>query len=509
MKLIVRFVCVIFFIFSLHAKPKVTVVIVIDQFAEHYVKKLEPYWHAGLHDLFTHGIVFTNAHQPHGIPATAVGHTGLATGVLPNVHGIVDNVWYDDAGKKVHAYKDVFSRVPTINKIFMHINPHNRAIALSYKQRSALAMAGKEIPALWLSEENGLFISSQKTPSVDEVLTTINRNPLLKPHPLNWPLTYKDSQFYDPHQFPFIKDYSFASAPSLIGRSAKKSDFLFALEKMPMINELLLSMALEFIEQELPSLADGSLLLWVSLSSLDKLGHVYGPQSLEAIDTLYHFDKYIGDFMHKLQKIVNPKDTLYVLTADHGVLPIPEIAQKMGLKSRRLIRNTELTKLNTTLQKEFNIPNAVTVLDPPFIVINHEKIKSAHQEETVVTQRIKELLEQVPGIKKVYTPTELFESHPHAYSSTALLQNQLYPGRTSDLIIEVTPGTLFSKYEHGTGHNTPDEANTHIPLVIYQAGTFENKKIIERVTAPQLASTLQELLTGIPAHAPMLQALLT
>jgi predicted AlkP superfamily pyrophosphatase or phosphodiesterase len=41
------------------------------------------------------GTVFANAHYQHANTETIVGHSTLATGAQPSVHGMTGNVWFD------------------------------------------------------------------------------------------------------------------------------------------------------------------------------------------------------------------------------------------------------------------------------------------------------------------------------------------------------------------------------------------------------------------------------
>ena len=87
--------------------PQLTIIFVIDQFAAHYLTKLDGYLHDGLHTLLKNGVVYTNAFYPHAALETAVGHTTLGTGALPggpagSGHGIVANSWITP-DEKSHA----------------------------------------------------------------------------------------------------------------------------------------------------------------------------------------------------------------------------------------------------------------------------------------------------------------------------------------------------------------------------------------------------------------------
>src|SRR5690242_21581844 len=80
--------------------PKLAVIIVVDQFAHHYLKKVRPFLRGGLKKLLDNGVEYINAHYPHAMPATAPGQTTLNTGVEPKDHGVVVNYWHDANNEK-------------------------------------------------------------------------------------------------------------------------------------------------------------------------------------------------------------------------------------------------------------------------------------------------------------------------------------------------------------------------------------------------------------------------
>src|ERR1700730_4050862 len=94
--------------------PRLTVVLVVDQFAHHYIDKLHTQLKHGLKYLLTHGVNYTNAYWPAGQPGTATGHAGLNTGVHADYHGYVSNNWYEN-GKKVGCDDDESDNALVIN----------------------------------------------------------------------------------------------------------------------------------------------------------------------------------------------------------------------------------------------------------------------------------------------------------------------------------------------------------------------------------------------------------
>src|SRR5258708_31371875 len=79
-----------FYAFSAQ-KPKITIIFVVDQMAYSYIPKLRSNFQYGFKTLLDNGINYTNAYHPHGMPATATGHTALSTGTFAKDHGIIAN----------------------------------------------------------------------------------------------------------------------------------------------------------------------------------------------------------------------------------------------------------------------------------------------------------------------------------------------------------------------------------------------------------------------------------
>src|SRR5579863_4833666 len=89
------------------AKPKLVVLIVVDQMRGDYVDKFQAQWTGGLKRLVEEGAWFRDAAYPYAATETCVGHATISTGALPATHGMVANAWWDrDAQKMVTCTSD-------------------------------------------------------------------------------------------------------------------------------------------------------------------------------------------------------------------------------------------------------------------------------------------------------------------------------------------------------------------------------------------------------------------
>lgn len=518
-----------------HRSPRLTIVFVVDQLSYCHMQKLNNHFTGGIKSLLDDGIVYTNAYYPHAMPATATGHAALNTGVFAKDHGIIGNSWFDVEGNRINCDDDAASSAAVFaqeglydygksahrcmvdgisDQFILQSKPRAqyKVFGLSLKSRSAIATANKLGKAIWFDEGTGRFTSSKAYfKELPAWLTQFNKeHGVDKLTDLLWtPFYNKSSAAY---AFANIKNYDFATnnAPSLIGRRMSREQFgnesendTYAVkgfndifQHTPHANKLIFELAKSCIRSNFNAKKNDRLLVWINLSSLDKVGHVYGPESMEAIDTIYHLDNQIKNFMQFVRKKVKPVDLLYAFTADHGVEPIPELLNQRGLQSaHRVIYKDIIQKMNRLIQENYGIADIVANIKVPQVFLREDKmaILEHDKQEKIITE-LKNFLVSQPGIKNVWTFSELSKACMQPYEIESFYKNQLYPGRSGRLTFQLFPFTLFTKYAGGAAHRTPYEQNTHVPLILYQKGRLENKKLYQRVWTLQFANTLAQLL---------------
>ncbi|HEV2600878.1 MAG TPA: hypothetical protein VGT41_01140 [Candidatus Babeliales bacterium] len=99
-----------------------------------------------------------------------------------------------------------------------------------------------------------------------------------------------------------------------------------------------------------------------------------------------------------------------------------------------------------------------------------------------------------PGVKQVWYYTELEQACFHENQLESYFKNQFYPGRSGQIIIQTDPYNILTEFKTGASHCTPYEANTHVPLIIYQKGVYEKQAVNEKVSTTQLANTVAHIL---------------
>src|SRR5688500_16718327 len=87
-------------------KPKLVVVLSVDQMRGDYVDRFRHQWTRGLHRLVTEGAWFRQADYPYYNTVTCAGHASISTGTVPAVHGMVLNQWWERNNSRIVACTD-------------------------------------------------------------------------------------------------------------------------------------------------------------------------------------------------------------------------------------------------------------------------------------------------------------------------------------------------------------------------------------------------------------------
>ncbi len=489
--------------------PKITIVMVVDQFAYHYFPKLQKHFKYGFKRLLDNGIVYTNATHPHGVPETTTGHCSISTGCYPKDHGGVTNEWLDQKGNALRFENgknpaqekaDHHLMVDSLSDQFLQFMsptvPTN-VFSLSIKAHPAIAMAGKTGKAIWFDNKKGEFCSSKKYfENLPVWAAAFNKKIDQRYAGYTWKTCYKtDAPAYN---YPHIKNYRFAgSKESFINKSFSSTPTPFSfLIKTPIANQMLLDFAKECVNTNLNTQANDRMLLWVSLSQLDLLTHLFGPDSLESTDSIYHLDRQINDFITFIHRKVGASNCLFVLTADHGIAPIPEIQQLKGFPmAKRIMAEPLIKEMNQEVEKSFKISNIVKAFDPNSFRLNNELFTTLEPKtQNAILIKLRNFLRNYPGIANAWTYQELTNTPARLNQFTSFYKTQLFPGRVGEIIVQPAPYCQITSYPTGTSHCTPYDYDTHVPLIFYQPGKLTHKVINKRVLMPQLPVTLARLL---------------
>ncbi len=509
---------------NIYSTNELAIIFVVDQFAYHAFQKVRPYLRGGMRTMIDNGIIYENAHYPYAGTSTGPGHACLNTGVTPKDNAIVKNSWFDINNNKITcdsgpvAQSAVFKpdgsfydfgksaaqiKVDGISDQLVLANNNNSehlVFSISIKPRAAVCTAGRMGKAFWFDEKSGHFTTGKAYYSeLPSWLISFNKKiGIAEKNNFEWQLRYpKNDKAYS---FITTHHYQFCRVPSMIGKplgidkfSTMNDDPYAPFSKLPESNKAVLDASKECLldaQNNNPT----KVLVWVCLSSLDKVGHIYGPHSFEYIDTIYHIDSYLEEFMQWAHTTFSDKKIIFALTADHGSAPIPELLQEDGFNlAQRIDQKALRTKLNAFIMNKHRIPDIIAHMDTPSLFLDKQKLVTLEPKlKTKILSDIKHYLRKQPGFKDAWTFHELEKSPVQKHDVKNYFKNSLFAGRSGEIQYQLEPYCFVTKHALGTGHSSPYDYTTHVPLVLYQKN-FTQQKIVEKsVEMTQLAPTLAQ-----------------
>src|SRR5262245_24369478 len=335
---------------------KLVVMLVVDQMRGDYVDKFRGQWTGGLKRLVEQGAWFREAAYPYAATETCVGHATISTGALPATHGMVANAWWDRDGQKMKActadpkaknsgYAGTTAkggdsawrlRVPTLtDELRFQSGAATRVVTFSLKARSAIMLGGHKADAVTWADGGGWVTSNVygTLPFIDDFVKT---RPIKDDYGKTWTLSLPPSAYlYDDKATGAVapEGWDLSFPHSLRGKGAGSepdAEFYGQWATSPFADVYLTKLAELAVDQLGLGKSGGIDYLGVSYSSPDYVGHAFGPRSWEIQDTYVKLDRDLEDLLAHLDAKVGSGNYVVALSADHGVVPVPEDMQKTG-----------------------------------------------------------------------------------------------------------------------------------------------------------------------------------
>lgn len=498
-------------------RPKLVLIVMIDQMRADYVDRFSADWTGGFKRLLAEGARFRRAAYPYLTTVTCPGHATVSTGAFPSRHGVFQNVWYDrerrrqvtcteDPAVRPLAYSgearggDSAARllVPSLADELRR-QRRARVVSLALKPRSAIMLAGHGGTAVtWLNDFPGAWTTSTAyTPAlVPEVAAFIDENPIHDDVGKTWARILPLDRYRTPDagegEAP-PRGWT-AEFPHRLAGDSGQADATFRTqwERSPFADAYLGRFAAALAEAFRLGGGDGTDVLAVSFSSPDLVGHAFGPTSQEVQDHYAHLDRTLGRLLDRLDALVGRQQYVVALSADHGVSIIPEQTQREGRGGGRL-SSSELT--------QFAERRAQGLLGSgPFIARvsgNDVYFEPGMYDRLRATPRaldgVVEALAAHPGVARVFTREALAgggsSSDPQLRAAALSYVARL----SGDLVLALEAGWMFST--SGTTHGTANPDDQRVPLLLAGPGVRPGL-YDEEVTPADIAPTLAAL-TGI------------
>ncbi len=507
-----------------NGKPKLVVGIVVDQMRYDFIARYwDKYEDGGFKRLIANGTNCKDAHYNYVPTYTAPGHASIYTGTTPAVHGIISNQWYDKYSEQsIYCVTDTTVQpvgttspygsmspknmlVSTItDELRLASNMRSKVVSLSIKDRSAILPAGNTANgAYWfLGGNEGKFVtSSHYIDKMPEWVDQFNHSKVAEKYAkTNWTTLLPIEQYTEslPDDNPYEGTFEGEEKPVFPHRfkqlrEANGNYSLFTVS--PWGNNIVTDFALAALEGEQLGKDNHTDFLAISYSSTDKVGHMYGPHSIETQDTYLRLNLDIKRLLEYLDKEVGQGNYLLFLTADHGAVSVPAYLESLNIPAGYFNQQEMVDTLKGYLNTVYGEGDWVKDVSNLQVFLNHELLTKKGVRLHRMQETIASFLVRLDGVARTLSATSL-NSTEFSSGPEQLVQRGFNQKRSGDVAVILQPGYI-SYPRYGTTHGSAYSYDTHIPLLWYGYGV-QQKTIFDRVNITDIAPTIAAFL-NIPA----------
>jgi predicted AlkP superfamily pyrophosphatase or phosphodiesterase len=491
-------------------RPRLVLAVVIDQFRYDYLLRFRNDYTSGLKRLLDGGAVFHDAHLIHSTTVTAVGHSTFLSGAPPSISGIIGNEWYDRASSRmVTSVFDPKSPlvggkpgapgssprrllVSTVgDELKMH-GVESRIIGVSIKDRGAILPAGHMADgAYWYDPDSNHWVTS-----------TFYRAELP-----DWVRELNSEQIYRHYMTAnwLPLDAPVSAKPFCTMAKGTETRVCGNLEATPWGNEMIEQFAERAVTNEKLGSHSGTDILAVSFSSNDYVGHAVGPDDPEVRDISIRTDRLLGKLMDFIDARIGRGNTIVVLTADHGVAPVPELNQARNMPGGRLSERRLSEDISDALVKHFGPGQWLLPAPASTPYLNLDLVQTNKLDLAEVQRVAAQAAASEEHIARVYTRRQVLNGEVQRDDIGRAVSLGFYGPRSGDLVILPEPYFMFAA--NGTTHGTPYDYDNHVPVIFFGPG-IKSGGYWQRIAMNDIAPTLSALL-GIEAPSGSIGRVLT
>jgi predicted AlkP superfamily pyrophosphatase or phosphodiesterase len=540
MKLIITFFALFFALTTFgqrNIKPKLVVGIVVDQMCYDYLYRFScNFTEGGFNKFLKKGLNCRNVVYNYVPTYTGPGHASIYTGTTPNNHGIVGNEWYnrqtnnaincvsDNNSSTIGSISEEGKASPinlktyTITDQLKMTYPNAKVVSMSIKDRGAILPGGHlSDGSYWFDYASGTFITSSFfKKELPKWVANFNSKNNAQTYTKTWDLLLPKEKYQSVDDSPYEILIGGKSTPTfpydfqkMAGGKLNTQYFTVS----PFANTLLTDFALESIKNENLGLDKQTDMLCISYSTPDIAGHTFGPYSLEIEDMYVRLDRELERLLTNLETNFGKDGVVVFLTADHAVVPVPQMLMDKKLPGGYLFLAQYMNELKSASLSKFNC-DLIQHETNQNIYLDLKKIDSLKLNKNEIASFFSEKIKLWPNVKAVFTSQELSNSaRDNEWKDMVRLGYEAK--RSGEIIFIMEPGYLVKeldseKAHRGTSHGSSFNYDTHVPLLWYGAqipskDDFESYKIID--IAPTLTHILNLQRSGAMTGQPILEVL--
>ncbi len=462
--------------------PRLVVNITIDQLRSDYLEAYAPLYSAnGFRKLLEQGKVYENASYPMQETDRASAVSTVITGTVPYYHSIIGQRWIERETLRPILCTETLRQngtpspaqlsVSTLgDELKVATNGEARVFAIAPFCDAAILTAGHAADgALWLDEQTGQWMTSQYYSNqtdvpllsfnkINEISDNINHlfwTPLGQEAKPDFKYTFKDNKKYQEYQ-----------TSALINNHMTDWALLCANHQMmgaDMIPDLLC------------------------------LTYYAGPYNhrpmtecqQEMRDTYLRLDRSISQLITRLETSIGAGNVLFVLTGTGYCDPEYTDYARYRIPTGTFYINRAANLLNMYFGALWGQERYIETWFGNQLYINHKLLEQKHISLSDFSQRAKEFLVQMEGVRNVYTTLQLLGGDS---SLMTKIRNGFHPSHSGDILIEVAPGWQLQNEETGENRMSQTPALA-FPIVFYGAG-IQPERILTPVTTDRIAPTI-------------------
>jgi len=509
-------------------RPKLVVMIVVDQMRADYVEKFRGQWSGGLKRMVDEGAWFRAAAYPYAATETCVGHATVSTGALPVSHGMVANAWWDrdtqgmvtctaDPNVKNVAYAGGTVKggdsawrmlVPSFaEELKFQQGGETRVVTFSLKARAAITMAGHKADAVtWFDTPTGSWTTSSAYGAMPFLEEFAKAHPVAQDYGKTWSVSLPEDRYL--YQEAAVGAETVvgwgATFPHALrgkeGNSTPDASFYYQWNTSPFANTYLTKMAESAVDSLGLGKSGGTDYLGVSYSSVDYVGHTFGPRSWEVQDILVRLDKDLAELFAHLDQNVGKGNYVVAMTGDHGVSPsLPDLAQagfNVGVIPVPVLKE----KIEKALEP-FHLASPAIARMSGNEIYFATRVYEQLQKNATAMRAVVDAAVSLQGVAGVYTADELKDGTRSLLNPRNAAALSYFAGRSGDLFVLQEPYWDFgganesATTKKGASHGTPYYYDQRVPILMMGFGV-KHGEYFEAATPADIAPTFG-VLTGI------------
>jgi arylsulfatase A-like enzyme len=481
--------------------PQLVVVITVDQLRGDYLDRFGVNLNGGLLRFRDAGTYYRAGQQDHANTSTAPGHSTILSGrvpastnILSNTYGVPDPVRPLIAGARGAGASPWRFRGSTLYDWMRVANGGTRMLSLSRKDRGAILPAGTaRTNVFWWDEDR--FTTS--TYYRDTLPTWVARwNEALDPAAWQdraWTLLLPESAYPEPDDQPWE---GVASRRGSVFPHVQSS--MASMKAFPWMDSLTLDLALHGVRELQLGRRGTADLLAISLSTLDEVGHDFGPNSREVHDMVVRVDRWLAAFMAELEREVPAQQIVYVLTSDHGIGTMPEFLHAHGEEDAgRVNLGAAMRSIVAPLQERYEHRFGFEI-QYGLVLADTVALRARSIDVDALADELSRAFAALPGVARSWTPRTLAAAD--AADESARRWRRAIPPSYGWLAAGEPHDRWVLSSSVQAHHGTAAAENRSVPIAFVGAGIPAAR--IERVVRTvDIAPTLAALLGIRPTEA--------